>query len=81
MTNRRTFMGSVAAAATVAAASTHSAAAPGRARNAAGTVKLKDGAELFVKDWGAGRPVILTHAWPLTSDCWEQQAIALVDAG
>lgn len=81
MTNRRTFMGSVAAAATVVAASTQAAPSPSRTRNVTGTVKLKDGTELFVKDWGSGRPVILTHAWPLSSDCWEQQAIALVDAG
>ena len=81
MTNRRTFMGSVAAAVTVAAASTHAAPAPSRSPNAAGAVKLKDGAQLFVRDWGAGRPVVLTHAWPLSSDCWDQQAIALVDAG
>ena len=80
MTNRRTFIGSAAAAATAIAVPTH-AAAPAHARNVTGAVKLKDGTELFVRDWGAGRPVILTHAWPLSSDCWEQQAIALVDAG
>ena len=80
MTNRRTFIGSAAAAATAIAVPTH-AAPPARARNVTGVVKLKDGTELFVRDWGAGRPVMLTHAWPLSSDCWEQQAIALVDAG
>ena len=80
MTNRRTFIGSAAAAATAIAIPTQ-AAAPARARNVTGAVKLKDGTELFVRDWGAGRPVILTHAWPLSADCWEQQAIALVDAG
>lgn len=81
MTNRRTFMGSAAAAATVAAVSARAAPAPTRTPNVTGAIKLKDGTELFVRDWGAGRPVILTHAWPLSSDCWEQQAIALVDAG
>ena len=81
MTNRRTFLGAAAAAATVAAVSARAAPAPSRTRNVTGAVKLKDGTELFVRDWGVGRPVILTHAWPLSSDCWEQQAIALVDAG
>jgi non-heme chloroperoxidase len=81
MTNRRTFLGSAAAAATIAAVSARAAPAPSRTPNVTGTIKLKDGVELFVRDWGAGRPVILTHAWPLSSDCWEQQAIALVDAG
>ena len=58
---------------------TRAAAAP--SRRATGTIKLKDQTELFVKDWGRGRPVVLTHAWPLSSDCWDQQAIALVEAG
>jgi non-heme chloroperoxidase len=81
MTNRRTFIGSAAAAATAVAVSARAASAPSHTRNVTGAVRLKDGTELFVRDWGAGRPVILTHAWPLSSDCWEQQAIALVDAG
>lgn len=51
------------------------------ARQVAARIKLKDQTELFVRDWGEGRPVILTHAWPLSSDCWEQQALALVAAG
>ena len=50
-------------------------------RNASGRIKLQDSTELFVKDWGSGRPVILTHAWPLSSDCWDHQAVALADAG
>ena len=84
MTNRRTF---ISMAATVAGATTAMARSPSvqaqgtRARNNAGTIKTRDGAELFVKDWGSGRPVILTHAWPLSSDCWDHQAVALVEAG
>ena len=65
MTNRRTFLGYAAAAAGAAAlpASAH-------AQSRAATVKTKD-TELHVKDWGAGRPVILTHAWPLSADIWD----------
>ena len=85
MSSRRKFLGlaatTAAAAAAVPVASSHARTAPGRVRNATGHVKLKDGTELFVKDWGGGRPVILTHAWPLSADCWDQHAIALVDAG
>ena len=56
-------------------------ATPKTGRNISGRITLKDGTGLFVKDWGSGRPVILTHAWPLSSDSWEQHAVALVDAG
>jgi non-heme chloroperoxidase len=29
----------------------------------------------------AGRPVILMHGWPLSSDSWDDQAMAIADAG
>src|SRR5688572_10960318 len=78
---KRNFLGlaSALAATPALAQATRIAAAP--SRRASGTIKLKDQTELFVKDWGRGRPVVLTHAWPLSSDCWDQIAIALVDAG
>jgi pimeloyl-ACP methyl ester carboxylesterase len=44
-------------------------------------VKTRDGTDLFVKDWGSGRPVILLHGWPLNADSWDAQALALADAG
>lgn len=44
-------------------------------------VKTRDGTNLFVKDWGQGRPVILIHGWPLSADSWDPQAMALADAG
>ena len=31
-------------------------------------IKTRDGVELYTKDWGQGRPVILLHGWPLTAD-------------
>ena len=34
-----------------------------------------------MKDWGSGRPVILLHGWPLSSDSWDDQAMAIADAG
>ncbi|OIP17120.1 MAG: alpha/beta hydrolase [Comamonadaceae bacterium CG2_30_59_20] len=37
--------------------------------------------ELYVKDWGTGQPVILIHGWPLSSDTWDDQAMALANAG
>ena len=44
-------------------------------------VKTRDGTDLYVKEWGSGRPVILTHGWPLSSDSWDPQMMALADAG
>jgi non-heme chloroperoxidase len=40
-----------------------------------------DGAQIFYKDWGEGRPVVLSHGWPLNSDSWEAQQLFLADAG
>lgn len=40
-----------------------------------------DQTELYVKDWGTGQPVILIHGWPLSSDSWDDQAMALANAG
>ncbi|MEU8814113.1 alpha/beta hydrolase [Actinoplanes sp. NPDC048796] len=39
------------------------------------------GAEIFYKDWGTGRPVILSHGWPLNSDSWEAQQLLLAANG
>lgn len=44
-------------------------------------VKTRDGADLYVKDWGSGRPVVLLHGWPLSADSWDPQMMALADAG
>jgi pimeloyl-ACP methyl ester carboxylesterase len=44
-------------------------------------VTTKDQTKLYVKDWGSGRPVILIHGWPLSADSWDDQAIAIADAG
>ena len=44
-------------------------------------VTTDDKTKLYVKDWGSGRPVILLHGWPLSSDSWDDQAMAIADAG
>lgn len=44
-------------------------------------IKTRDGTDLYVKDWGEGRPVILIHGWPLSSDSWDPQMMALAEAG
>jgi non-heme chloroperoxidase len=45
------------------------------------TVTMKDGTQLFYKDWGAGQPVVFSHGWPLSSDAWEAQMLFLVKNG
>lgn len=44
-------------------------------------ITTKDNTQLYVKDWGSGRPVVLLHGWPLSSDSWDDQAMAIADAG
>jgi non-heme chloroperoxidase len=44
-------------------------------------VKTEDGTKLYTKIWGTGRPVILTHGWPLSADSWDDGAMALAEAG
>ncbi|HKU94150.1 MAG TPA: alpha/beta hydrolase [Vineibacter sp.] len=75
ISNRRAFLGSALAAASIAALPRVTIA-----RTA--TIKTKDGVALFVKDTGgSGRAVVLTHAWPLNADIWDDQAAALSKAG
>jgi pimeloyl-ACP methyl ester carboxylesterase len=44
-------------------------------------VTTADHTQLYYKDWGRGRPVVLLHGWPLSADSWDDQAFALADAG
>jgi non-heme chloroperoxidase len=44
-------------------------------------IKTKDNTQLYIKDWGKGRPVIFIHGWPLTSDTWDSHALAVAKAG
>lgn len=44
-------------------------------------ITAADGTELYVRDWGSGRPVVLIHGWPLSGASWENQAVPLAEAG
>ncbi|MBS2040603.1 alpha/beta hydrolase [bacterium] len=44
-------------------------------------ITAKDGAKIFYKDWGQGRPVVLSHGWPLNADAWDEQLHFLASQG
>lgn len=59
------------------------AAPPAEARPASvGEGRLRSGdAELFVRAWGVGRPVIFMAGWTLPSDFWAYSMLAAAQAG
>lgn len=46
-------------------------------------ITTADGTEIFYKDWGpkGAQPVVFHHGWPLSSDDWDGQMMAFLDAG
>src|SRR5580658_3239486 len=45
------------------------------------TITVKDGTEIYFKDWGTGDPVVFSHGWPLCSDAWDAQMLFLGKKG
>jgi non-heme chloroperoxidase len=45
------------------------------------TIKVKDGTEIFFKDWGTGQPIFFHHGWPLSSDDWDAQMMFFLNQG
>jgi non-heme chloroperoxidase len=77
-------LGSAAIAGATIAASASVAAAPKSAASGARgghSIFVKDGTEIFYKDWGSGQPVVFHHGWPLTSDDWENQMLYFLAQG
>ncbi|MEH1923138.1 alpha/beta fold hydrolase [Nostoc sp.] len=45
------------------------------------TIKVKDGTEIYYKDWGSGQPIVFSHGWPLSADDWDTQMIFFLSHG
>ncbi len=44
-------------------------------------ITVKDGTEIYYKDWGSGPVVSFSHGWPLSADAWESQMFHLASNG
>jgi non-heme chloroperoxidase len=45
------------------------------------TITLKDGTQIYYKDWGSGQPVFFHHGWPLSADDWDAQMMFFLERG
>jgi non-heme chloroperoxidase len=46
-----------------------------------GTITVKDGTQIYYKDWGKGQPLVFHHGWPLSSDDWDAQMMFFLAQG
>jgi non-heme chloroperoxidase len=44
-------------------------------------ITVKDGTEIYYKDWGTGQPVVFSHGWPLSADDWDGQMMFFLKHG
>jgi len=46
-----------------------------------GYIRTPDGASLFYRDWGSGRPLLFLSGWALNSSMWAYQMQPLAEEG
>lgn len=51
------------------------------AHAAPGAKPMSNPAQLFVKDWGSGKPLLFVHSWAVTNEIWQYQHAHFCDAG
>src|SRR6195952_415816 len=44
-------------------------------------ITVKDGVQIYYKDWGTGQPIVFSHGWPLNADAWDAQMLFLGQQG
>ena len=44
-------------------------------------ITVKDGTEIYYKDWGTGQPIVFHHGWPLSGDDWDAQMMYFLRHG
>ena len=44
-------------------------------------IQVKDGTQIFYKDWGTGQPIVFHHGWPLSADDWDTQMMFFLEQG
>jgi len=45
------------------------------------SITVKDGTEIYYKDWGTGQPIMFHHGWPLSADDWDSQMLFFGQSG
>ena len=46
-----------------------------------GMLTVRDGTQIFYKDWGQGQPIVFHHGWPLSGDDWDAQMLFFLSKG
>jgi non-heme chloroperoxidase len=44
-------------------------------------ITVKDGTQIYYKDWGKGQPIVFSHGWPLSADDWDAQMLFFLNQG
>jgi non-heme chloroperoxidase len=44
-------------------------------------ITVKDGTQIYYKDWGTGQPIVFSHGWPLSADDWDTQMMFFLNHG